>query len=889
MAVPMDERHATQIVGNAGNDSTARPLTILVIHEMLPHPDRHGADVQWMQMLRELRAQGHSVVHVARSGVNRERYAAGVEALGIPVYAPDAERMRFLGFDLPVEWTLEQLLRENQFDLAILFHWFWNGISIPEHYMEEIRRSSPGTFIAVLTDDQQGVREKQMAALTGQWSDYERSRDFTDREFQVYRRADLVLTISEDDRNALLRVAPELVTGRMPMIATVASEGGTYSERSGMLFLANFDNPANRDASDWMLAEIWPRIRAQIPTAELALVGNNLPAGLGASEARVLRVGYVADLDPVFAKCRVALSPVRFGTGIKTKNLSALAHGVPLVTTTIGADGMELQHNETALIADMPQEFADAASRIYSDETLWCELARRGREHILEYFSEQRMQEAVRIVIEHARHTKPKTHEPDFEWPYLIVEKRFPEVVSGEPAGQRLLLRMARYVSLAEEFLEQGEPARALEQLRYIFSHLRGRVPASGLYLRAVQLMSRGYSELGDNEKAAQYARRIDRARSNGHFGARPVVESKNGRKAHAATPADTPLFSVIIPTYNRQAVLKECLDALTRQTMRPELFEVIVADDGSADETEQFCRNFRPDYSFQYLRQLNAGAGAARRRAVQHARGEYLLLFNDDTISAADLLAEHWNAHHNRQDARQCVLGDFRFPAAAQQRALTRFLTQSPFFFPQVTLRAGVYWEYTYVVTCNLSVKRDAVLAAGSFDSRFRVAEDSDLGLRLSRKGFCVRYVPEAQAIHQHLPFTIPDLIRRAAAYGANQLAFLRKHPALLGGGHSFFGMLDEAAAEKWRALVTERKQEVEQLVATLTRIDSVDFAPFFAMKKGDGTVADEITKLCQRAVPDIYWYYYFLALLRTWEAEAVHPSTASLRAAIGHDEAYI
>lgn len=100
---------------------------------------------------------------------------------------------------------------------------------------------------------------------------------------------------------------------------------------------------------------------------------------------------------------------------------------------------------------------------------------------------------------------------------------------------------------------------------------------------------------------------------------------------------------------------------------------------------------------------------------------------------------------------------------------------------------------------------------------------------------------------------------------------------------------MLDEEAADKWRLLVRQRKQEIEQLVATLTRIDSVDFAPFFAMKKDDGTVADEITKLCQRAVPDIYWYYYFLALLRTWETEAVHPSAASLRAAIVHDEAYI
>jgi O-antigen biosynthesis protein len=885
MAVPMDEQHATD---NDGDSSTAeRSLNILVVHEMLPHPDRHGADVQWMQMLRELRAQGHKVVHVARSGVNYERYAAGVEALGIPVHAPDAERMRFLGFDFSVEWNLERLLRENEFDLAILFHWFWNGISIPEHYMEEIRRDSPGTFIAVLTDDQQGVREKQMAGITRQWSDYERSQDFSDREFQVYRRADVVLTISEDDRNAFLRVAPELVTGSMPMIATVGSEGGTFSERAGYLFLANFDNPANRDASDWMLAEIWPRIRAQVPAAELALVGNNLPVELGAREKGVLRVGYVADLDPVLAKCRVALSPVRFGTGIKTKNLSALAHGIPLVTTTVGADGMALRHNETALIADTPQELADAAARIYLDDHLWCKLARRGREHILEYFSERRMQEAVRALIERAQHTKPKAYEPDFVWPYLLVEKRFPEVVNGEPAAQRLPLRMARYVSLAAEFLEQREPARALEQLRYIFSHVRGRVPASGLYLRAAQLMSRCYGELGDVEKAVEYARRIDRAFSNGYLGVRPVAEPKNGRHAHA--PAHVPEFSVIIPTYNRQRVLRECLDALGRQTTPPKKFEVIVVDDGSADETEQFCRGYRPNYSFQYLRQLNAGAGAARRRGVQHARGEYLLLFNDDTISAPGLIAEHWKAHQLHQDLRRCVLGDFSFPPAAQHRALTRFLTQSSFFFPQTTLRAGEYWEYTYVVTCNLSVKRDAVLAAGSFDARFRVAEDSDLGLRLSRKGYCVLYVPEARAIHQHLPFTIPDLLRRAAVYGANQLAFLRKHPALLGDGKTFFGMLDEEATDKWRALVQERKQEVEQLVATLTRIDSVDFAPFFSMRKGDGTVADEITRLCQRAVPDIYWYYYFLALLRAWDAEAVHPSKAALRAEIVRDEAYI
>ncbi len=671
------------------------------------------------------------------------------------------------------------------------------------------------------------------------------------------------------------------------MIASVGPTGGTFSEHSGFLFLANFDNPAKRDAIDWMLAEIWPRIRARLPGAERSLLGNNLPAELGVGEKGVPRVGYVEDLGPVFAQCRVALSPVRFGTGIKTKNLSALAHAVPLVTTTVGADGMALRHNETALIADTPQEFADAAVRVYGDEVLWSQLARPGRAHILEDFSEQPMQEAVRELVERAKHTTPKAYEPDFVWPYLLVEKCFPDVVSGEPAARRLLLRMARYTNLADEFLEHRQPAQAWEQLRYIFSHIRGRVPASGLYLRAVQTMSRCYRELGENEMAGQYAARVERALANRHFGLRPATVSKNGQMTR--TQSHEPEFSVIIPTYNRDSVLAECLDALARQTVRPDTLEVIVVDDGSSDGTEQFCRNFQPNYSFQYLRQFNAGAGAARRRGVQHARGEYLVLINDDTISAPDLLAVHWKVHENRGDVRPCVRGDFRFPPAAQERALTRFLTQSPFFFPQLTLRAGEYWEYTYVVTCNLSVNRDAVLAVGSFDARFRVAEVSDLEVRLSRKGFSVRYVPEAQAIHQHLPFTVADLIQRATAYGANQLAFLRKHPTLLAGGRTFFGMLDNEAADKWRALVNARKQEIESLTATLTRIDAVDFAPFFTMKKGDGTMADEITKLFQRAVPDVYWYHYFSGLVRAWEGESVHPSTDSLRAAIVRDEAYI
>ena len=194
--------------------------------------------------------EGHQVVHVARSGINRERYAAGVEELGIRVLAPDAERMRFLGFDFPVEWTFDELMQREQVRSGHSVPLVLDGISIPEHYMEESGDYRRKHLIAVLTDDQQGVREMQMASLTGYWADFERSYDFTRREFSVYRRADLVLTISEDDSRAFLRVAPELRTGRMPMIAAAGPPGDPLEARSGMLFPRTLIIP--RTAMRWI-------------------------------------------------------------------------------------------------------------------------------------------------------------------------------------------------------------------------------------------------------------------------------------------------------------------------------------------------------------------------------------------------------------------------------------------------------------------------------------------------------------------------------------------------------------------------------------------------------------------------------------------------------------
>ena len=226
----------------------------------------------------------------------------------------------------------------------------------------------------------------------------------------------------------------------------------------------------------------------------------------------------------------------------------------------------------------------------------------------------------------------------------LQVEKLFAERLAPKSGKPRTLGQLECYVRLAEQMLFEGRPEKAREQLR----HIVGRWPemmregyfASQVYI----LLKRCYRELGDMamaERCAAESRRCAIARMPLTF--------------RAKRKADAPLFSVIVPTYNRLPILKKCLAALQAQTLPANDFEVIVIDDGSSDGTEELLTHYRAPFRFQYLRQTNSGTGAARRNGVAHACGEFLLLMNDDTICDRDALKA---AFAGAAEIRQRALG---------------------------------------------------------------------------------------------------------------------------------------------------------------------------------------------------------------------------------------
>lgn len=848
-AGPVAERHpeafyVARATHAEGRDEVRAALRrVLLVHEVLPHHDRSGSDLRILQVVRRMRAAGHEVTYVARSGVNRERYQGPLEELGVHVYAHDAERLAAFGQDAEPSWRLEDVLRAGAFDVAILFHWFWAGLSVTEQYLDDVRRLSPGTRIVVLTDDRHGVRELRGAELSKLAIDLERAADFTSRELECYRAADLVAAITEDDRRGLLELAPELDIELLPMTAEAPGSDAGFEARRGFVFLGNFENLANRDGATWFVEEVWPRIRKRLPGAELSLAGNAVPAAYQ-GKAGVTVVGHLADLAPALARWRVFVSPIRFGTGIKTKNLAAMGNGLPIVTTSCGAEGMGLADGETAMLADDPAAFAEKAVRLHQERALWEAVAAAGVAHVRAEFGVERLDRRIAAVLDAACARPARPFDPAHGFSAREVERAEPGVLTLRPSHGRVDLRVRALVRLAAERAEAGDLRGAREQVRHVFQYARGRTPANLVYARAFRLLERAYRAEGDLAAAERSAREAD--------GCLPELAPALRR---LRPPAGRPALSVVIPTYDRRPTLARCLDALSRQSIDPEEFEVVVVDDGSPDGTAAWLERQATPFALRVHAQPNGGPGAARRLGVEQARGDLLLLANDDTIAHPDLLAEHLRFHREHPGTCFAALGGFDYEPPAARRALTYFLAASPFLFPQRQMAPDLFFGPSQFVTCNLSIRRDAVLAAGSFDPAFRVAEDTDLGIRLARLGVKVVYLPGARAIHDHLTITIQDLVRRARSYGAVWPTLLERHPELELAqlGVELSGPIGARDVERVRAAIGPLRAEVDSLAKLLEEQDARDFAAILPNRKAAGAVL----RIFAEALPRLHWFH--------------------------------
>ena len=349
-------------------DRSRHRKSILVIDHYVPKFDRDAGSFFMYSLLRALVELDYKVVFWPENLYAHHPYAGVLQQLGVEVmFGP---------------CNFEAYLKESgaHFHAAILTR---NHVAI--NFIDAVRRHIPKVMYH--DPDLEFLREERRCRLEG--ANPEHIARIKKREFYLFRNCDTIGLHSPVERDIILRELPEARVEVLPLpVHDVVPCEAPFDKRSGLLFVGGTHLP-NVDALRYFIGEILPALQAQIPGVTLTVAGevprhelNDLDLG------HVVFTGYLQDLRPLFEQALVYVAPLRFGAGIKGKILEAMNYGLPVVTTSVGAEGIGLKDGESVLICDDTPCFAEAVVKLSRDSQLWEGIRNNGHLYTVRNFSQ---------------------------------------------------------------------------------------------------------------------------------------------------------------------------------------------------------------------------------------------------------------------------------------------------------------------------------------------------------------------------------------------------------------------------------------------------------------------------------------------------------------------
>jgi glycosyltransferase involved in cell wall biosynthesis len=387
-------------------------LSILCVSQMPPSPPRFGAQAR-MHGLWTALARRHDLTSVALADeefdLDECRSAMGrysQEAVVIPnprgrggavkralqlrslVSLHSFERHRV---DVPaLQQGLDRLLRSRRFDVV--------NVEFPYLGHLRLRQAPAGAATPAVVVDSHEIAHELVRQL-GRGAGLGRAlyagldwRKLRREELAAYRSADGVAVCSVADQERILRELPGIRTVVVPNAADVEH----YRPRAGdpapdgrtVLFFGLLSTLPNVDGIRWFVQEIWPRITRVRPDARLKILGKGAPPEVRALAAPGIEVvGFVEDLRPHLASAAAVAVPLRLGGGTRLKIVEAMAMARPVVSTTLGAEGIEARPGGEILVADEPEAFAGAVVQLLQDEASGARLGSAARRLAEERYS----------------------------------------------------------------------------------------------------------------------------------------------------------------------------------------------------------------------------------------------------------------------------------------------------------------------------------------------------------------------------------------------------------------------------------------------------------------------------------------------------------------------
>jgi len=224
-------------------------------------------------------------------------------------------------------------------------------------------------------------------------------------EFAMYRDVDKVITLTPQERERLLQYAPDLDIDVVPhgvdteKFAPVSPE----EQEMSIAFLGNYPHDPNRDAVIYFIKDIWPYLKRALSGIKFYVIGRDPTSDIlaAAKEDRdIVATGTVEDVRDYLRKAKVFVAPIRLGKGFRGKILEAMAMAIPVVTTSLGAEGIPVEDMNNMLIANDPETFVDRVVRLFKDDELYNRISRRSRRLVEKRFSWAKGVDILEQVLE---------------------------------------------------------------------------------------------------------------------------------------------------------------------------------------------------------------------------------------------------------------------------------------------------------------------------------------------------------------------------------------------------------------------------------------------------------------------------------------------------------
>lgn len=359
---------------------------ILFFNERIPEYDSNSGELRLTEIIKMHKHLGYHISLIAPSNRIKNKYNEYFQRLGVRVfydYIGIADILFFMK-RLKVEQATAWLHSPRVFIKNIKF----------------IRKYFPSLSVVFDMVDVHHLRYQRALLLEPNNNSYKRKyKRYLRYERLAAEKADLVIAISEEERKYMEQFCPKeklYVVSNVHYTKVKPDRIPTFNERKGLLFIGSTHHP-NVDAVQFLMESIMPLVWEEEPNIALNIIGNIKNSFPNHNKTNINFLGYVPDVTAHFLSNKMMVAPLRNGAGVKGKIGQAFEYYLPVITSSIGAEGMALVDNKNVLLAETAREFADNILKLYNDEGLWLNLQQHS-EDSLAPFSKRALKESISKV-----------------------------------------------------------------------------------------------------------------------------------------------------------------------------------------------------------------------------------------------------------------------------------------------------------------------------------------------------------------------------------------------------------------------------------------------------------------------------------------------------------